>query len=305
MAAMRLIRSAGGVLWRRVSQESVEVAVVGRDRYGDWTLPKGKVKTGEPVLAAAVREVWEETATRGIPQVRLPSVRYLTGEPETEKAVDFWGMQAVEESPFTAGDEVSELRWLDPEAALATLTYAHDRGVLSAFSALKPVTGLCVLVRHAHAGSRSHWTGPDHARPLDEKGEAQMAVLAPLLKVFKPNRVYAAPVTRCVDCVSPIGLVVRTDSVFAESRGAAPKAVAERIRELVAESGRVVVCSQGGVIPKAVEALRPPNATAGATFSTPKGAAWVLSFSGPDLVAADPLPIDDTPVDQHEQFEIP
>jgi hypothetical protein len=50
-----------------------------------------------------------------------------------------------------------------------------------------------------------------------------------------------------------------------------------------------VVCSQGGVIPETLAALRPPNVSAGTSFVTPKGHAWVLSFAGSDLVAADPL----------------
>lgn len=288
---MRLIRSAGGVLWRRVSNESVEIAIIGRDRYNDWSLPKGKIEPGEALLAAAVREVWEETSSQAVPQVRLPTVQYLTGEPDTEKTVDFWSMEASGTSTFAPNHEVSRLQWLDPGAALPFLTYSHDRGVVSAFMALKPVTSVCVLVRHAHAGSREEWNGPDEARPLDEKGVGQAAALGPLLALFKPARVYAAPVARCVDTVASVGLVVHTDTVFAESRGAAPKAVADRIRELVAGSGRVVVCSQGGVIPDALAALKPPNATASTTFVTPKGSAWVLSFSGVDLVAADLLPL--------------
>ena len=286
---MKLIRSAGGVLWRAASDETVEIAVIARDRYADWTLPKGKLDPGEHTLAAAVREVWEETGTTGIPQVRLPSVRYLTGEPDTEKSVDFWSMQAIGETNFSPNDEISDLQWLDPAAAAGVLSYAHDRGVLSAFTALKPITGVCVLVRHAHAGAKENWPGPDEVRPLDQRGQDQVSALTPLLGLFKPARVYSAPVTRCVDTVTPVGLVVRTDSIFGEARAAAPQAVADRIRELVAESGRVVVCSQGGVIPETLAALRPPNVSAGTSFVTPKGHAWVLSFAGSDLVAADPL----------------
>ncbi len=286
---MKLVQSAGGVLWRAASDETVEIAVIGRDRYNDWTLPKGKLERGEHALAAAVREVWEETGTTGIPNVRLPSIGYLTGEPDTEKLVDFWAMQAIGSTDFTPNPEISGLRWLDPADAQAALTYAHDRGVLSSFTALKRVTGVCVLVRHAHAGSRSEWAGPDEMRPLDDRGHAQVRALSGLLSLFRPARVYAAPLVRCVDTVAPVGLMVRTDTMFAESRGAAPRAVADRIRELVAESGRVVISSQGGVIPDTLAALKPPNVSTGTSFGTPKGDAWVLSFAGSDLIAADPL----------------
>jgi 8-oxo-dGTP diphosphatase len=257
-------------------------------------LPKGKLKRGEHQLVAAVREVREETGATAIPQVRLPSTRYLTGEPDTEKTVDFWSMQELSPSTFVTNDEVNELRWLTPQDATDLLTYAHDRGVVAAFAALPPVTGIAVIVRHAEAGSRADWaadpaTSHDDDRPLDETGQTQVAALTPLLSLFKPARVYAAPLVRCVDTVAPIGLPVRPDAVFAEETAAPPAAVADRLRAIVAESGRVVVSSQGGVIPAAVAALHPANAIAIQAYKTPKGSGWVLAFSGDDLIAADPL----------------
>jgi len=287
---MKLIRSAGGVVWRE-GAGGVEVALVHRDRYDDWSLPKGKLDRGEPSLVAAVREVREETGAVGVPQVRLPGTRYLTGVPDTEKTVDFWSMQAVSETPFTANDEISDLRWVSCEQAHATLTYAHDRGVLSAFEALPPVDGLAVLVRHAKAGSRKHWSGDDDLRPLEKDGKDQVSALSPLLALFRPARVYAAPLTRCVDTVAGIGLPVRTDTVFAEATGAKPKAIADRLRTLVADHGRVVVGSQGGVIPDLLAALKPANATATSSFETRKGEAWVLTFSAGAVTAADRLPL--------------
>jgi 8-oxo-dGTP diphosphatase len=288
VAAVKLIRSAGGVVWRS-GADGPEIAVVHRDRYDDWSLPKGKLDPGEHELIAAVREVREETGAIAVPTARLPGTRYLTGEPGTEKSVDFWTMEVLTETTFTPNDEISALRWMTAAAADDLLTYAHDRGIVAAFAAHKPVTGVAVLVRHGHAGSRSAWAGNDDLRPLDADGKRQAAALAPLLSLFKPSRVYAAPLTRCVDTVAQVGLPVHNDTVFAEATEAAPKAVAERLRSLVASHGRVVVASQGGVIPAAVAALRPPHAPVGTTFATRKGSAWVLSFSGRDLVAADPL----------------
>ena len=319
MVEMRLIRSAGGVVWRPAPDpgrlagvtadgasgpgvtglsggraNGVEVAIIHRNRYDDWSLPKGKLKRGEHELAAAVREVREETSVTAIPQVRLPSTRYLTGEPDTEKSVEFWSMQELSPSTFVTSDEVDELRWLAPHDATGLLTYAHDRGVVAAYAELPPVTGIAVVVRHADAGSRSGWaadpnTGHDDDRPLDETGHRQVSALAPLLSLFKPARVYSAPLVRCVDTVAPIGLPVRTDPVFAEETDATPGAVAARLRALVAESGRIVVASQGGVIPDLVAELHPGNAIASRTYATPKGSGWVLAFSGDALIAADPL----------------
>jgi 8-oxo-dGTP diphosphatase len=286
---MRLIRSAGGVVWRDAG-DGIEVAAVHRDRYDDWSLPKGKLDPGEHVLAAAVREVREETGIVAVPQVRLPTVQYLTGEPDTEKTVDFWSMRAVIVNDLPPNDEVSEVRWLAPGEADALLTYAHDRGVVSAFAALRRVTGVAVLVRHAKAGKKGDFDGPDSGRPLDATGQEQARRLRPLLALFRPARVYAAPLTRCVETVAQSGLPVRQDTVFAEVTAAKPAAVADRLRALVAEHGRVVVSSQGAVIPPAVAALAPPNAPAIATFDTLKGDGWVLSFDEHgQLVAADHL----------------
>jgi 8-oxo-dGTP pyrophosphatase MutT (NUDIX family)/phosphohistidine phosphatase SixA len=305
MVDMRLIRSAGGVVWRPasppakvsgagVSARAAEIAVIRRNRYDDWSLPKGKLERGEHELSAAVREVREETGVTAIPQIRLPSTRYLTGEPGTEKSVDFWSMQELSSSTFVTNDEVDELRWLSAHDAIQLLTYAHDRGVVAAYAELSPVTGIAVLVRHADAGSRADWaadpgTGHDDERPLDEIGLKQVAVLTPLLSLFKAARVYSAPLVRCVDTVAGVGLTVRTDPVFAEETEAPPSAVAGRLRALVAESGRIVVASQGGVIPDTVAELHPANAIASQTYKTPKGSGWVLAFNGNDLVAADPL----------------
>ena len=60
------IRAAGAVLWRISSPDQLEVALVHRPRYDDWTLPKGKVEPGEHDIAAAYREVLEETGVRAV-----------------------------------------------------------------------------------------------------------------------------------------------------------------------------------------------------------------------------------------------
>ena len=52
------ILAAGAVLWRPVDGSSdVEVAIIHRPRYDDWSLPKGKVDPGENEPVAAVREI--------------------------------------------------------------------------------------------------------------------------------------------------------------------------------------------------------------------------------------------------------
>lgn len=50
-SAGRIVYAAGAVLWRPGSADSegpVEIAVIHRPRYDDWSLPKGKVDPARP-----------------------------------------------------------------------------------------------------------------------------------------------------------------------------------------------------------------------------------------------------------------
>jgi 8-oxo-dGTP diphosphatase len=108
-----MIEAAGGVLWRP-GHDDVEVALVHRPKYDDWSIPKGKLKAGEPALDAALREVQEETGHTAEPGRPLGEIRYLKdGAP---KRVRYWAMR-VTGGRFTASDEVDALLWLTPREA--------------------------------------------------------------------------------------------------------------------------------------------------------------------------------------------
>ena len=92
-SANGVIRAAGALVWRP-SGQGLEVAVVHRRRYDDWSFPKGKRERGEHVLMTAVREVAEETGVRVILGRPLSAALYeRAGRP---KRVDYWaGRPAV------------------------------------------------------------------------------------------------------------------------------------------------------------------------------------------------------------------
>ena len=129
-----MIRAGGAVLWRSAGAGGVEVAVIHRPRYHDWTLPKGKVDPGEDELAAAVREVAEETGQRARPGRALGAVHYTQVRKgvEQDKTVQYWAMEA-RGGDFQPNAEVDEVRWLDPSAAHTLLSYPRDREVLERF----------------------------------------------------------------------------------------------------------------------------------------------------------------------------
>ncbi|MPY61280.1 NUDIX hydrolase [Streptomyces spongiae] len=132
------IHAAGCVLWRRApGGGDLELCLVHRPKYDDWSFPKGKLKQGEEPLAGALREVEEETGFRCEPGPRLPTARYLvSGRP---KRVSYWAAEATV-GHFVPNREVDRVRWLAPVEARARLTQLRDRYL---------VDELLAVLRHA------------------------------------------------------------------------------------------------------------------------------------------------------------
>lgn len=133
-----VVHAAGCVLWRRSPvNDEIELCLVHRPKYDDWSWPKGKLKRGEDPLAGALREVAEETGYSAVPGAELPTVRYLAnGRP---KEVRYWAAEAVSGS-FTPSDEVDRILWLPPDAARRRLTRPRDAKLVDALLAtLRPI----------------------------------------------------------------------------------------------------------------------------------------------------------------------
>ena len=124
------VAAAGGLVVRE-GEDGPELAVVHRPKYGDWSLPKGKLDPGEDWEEAALREVEEETGWRCELGRELQPARYRDGKGR-DKLVRWWLMRPLE-GGFSAGDEVDDLRWLAPAAALEMLDYDRDRDLVRAF----------------------------------------------------------------------------------------------------------------------------------------------------------------------------
>jgi 8-oxo-dGTP diphosphatase len=283
-APARVIEAAGGVLWRpALGGDGVEVALVHRPKYDDWSVPKGKLGRNEHPLIGAVREVWEETGHIGVPGRRLGQVRYLKdGEP---KRVRYWVMASAGGS-FMPTDEVDQLMWLPPREAQRFLYPDRDRGIIAEFARDPEPTWPLVLVRHGSAGDRAAWAGDDRERPLDAGGHAQAQALVPLLDVLNVRRVLSADVLRCLETVGPYAeihhLPVESEPLVSESGFAAhPETAVERLLTVVAEHEPVVVCSQGKAMPDLIAQLCARlGYDAPADTATRKGAFWILHVAG-------------------------
>ena len=289
--------AAGGVLWRTRADGTVETALVHRPKYDDWSLPKGKLDTGEAAVVAAVREVTEETGQQVVLGRRSIQTRYDV--PDGPKRVDYWLMQACG-GEFDANPEIDDVRWLPLPDAADVLTHAHDRAVVE--DALRddvPRAPTLLLVRHASAGSRSDWDGDDDLRPLDDRGREQAARLAEVLPHFRPTAVLSAARTRCTETVEPLaqalGLEVQPLPVVGEEEYAAhPGTGLAAVATLLTpreQPGVTVVCSQGGAIPSMLMALGvqweglPGVATGRAQPPAAKGSVWALGGRPGELVA--------------------
>jgi 8-oxo-dGTP diphosphatase len=280
-----VIRASGGVVWRPGADGSPLVALVHRPRYDDWSLPKGKLDRGEHPLAAAVREVAEETGVRAVPQLRLPQIRYLRdGRP---KVVDYWAMMAEAITTFQPNSEVDGLAWAPVTEAVDRLTYAHDADLVHYWATLPPVTATVLLVRHADAGDR--WPASDDARPLSSGGVTDAEALSRLLALFAPTRLVSASPRRCRQTLAPLAsarhLPIEVGEAFDETAGD-PAAAAARLRRHAEAGGTTVICSQRTVIPPVLAQL---TGDSGADWATAKGDGWLLPFHGTRPIAAAPL----------------
>jgi 8-oxo-dGTP diphosphatase len=125
-----VVRAAGGAVWRRVRDGDVEVILVHRPRYDDWSLPKGKVDPGETDEQAALREVQEEASIDARIGPELPTTTYLDRSGK-HKRVRYWAMTVADGDPVGA-HEVDAAMWVPLPEARNRLTYPRDVVVLDA-----------------------------------------------------------------------------------------------------------------------------------------------------------------------------
>lgn len=255
-----LIKAAGGVAWRPGPDGEPEILLVHRQKYDDWSLPKGKTEPDEPLPVTAVREVLEEGGARLALGRRLVSVRYNVGG--RPKRVHYWAARVLSvDERAVPNSEVDEITWLPAGRAVDKVSYTHDHGVLADFAARPAQTVPLILLRHSKAVSKGGWKTTDTARPLDGSGRSDAKALADLLACFAPRpRLISSTAVRCADTLRPLaqltGEQVRAEpSLYIHGQssptGAADPAVdlTALVREVITSREPTVICAHRENLP--------------------------------------------------------
>lgn len=275
------IHAGGAVVWR-VDRGHLQVLLVHRPRYDDWSWPKGKVEPGESLPVCAVREVGEETGLPVVLGQPLPGVRYRLSDGRL-KQCHYWAARVLDSGspalaargvvPRCSPEEIDDARWVTVPEARRVLTRAADRLPLDALVDLWDDghldTRALVVLRHGRAKKRSAWKGGEDDRPLTAVGLHQAVAAVGMLAAYGVSEVYTSPWERCAASVRPYALASGLTSVAvpelteaaAKRRpGAARSAVTRLVGEFRHRRGvdvpeGAVLCTHRPVLPLVIEAL--------------------------------------------------
>ncbi|KRE36116.1 phosphohistidine phosphatase [Janibacter sp. Soil728] len=258
------VLAAGTLPWRR-RRGRLQVAVIHRPRYDDWSWAKGKLEPGETFPTTAVRETLEETGLRVRLGHPLPTTTYTVGSASgaAVKEVRYWAAEV------TGGDgglvhEVDAVDWVEADAAADRLSYLHDRTQLEALRAADAsgtlTTWSLAILRHAKAHPRSSWVDDDWLRPLSDQGRVQAAELVPLLDGYGIQRLVSSPSTRASDTLAPYatasgGTLRLRPGLSEEGYAEDPSRAGHHLDRLLVRGVPACLCSHGPVLPDLVARL--------------------------------------------------
>ena len=220
------------------ADSAVEVCIIYRPKYDDWSWPKGKLEGNESVFHCAAREIQEETGMPARLGMFLGHISYPLADEGKKAAIPagnkqhmskkagtvpvkhvfYWAAQAV--AGTSAGTrpqvfgavsgpdphEIGGLRWVSLDRARKLLTHSGDRQLIDIFQSAAR-SGLfraqtMLMVRHGKAESRKSWKGKEPMRPLTPRGAAAAYALNREIACFAPDELLSSPWRRCMETVS-------------------------------------------------------------------------------------------------------
>jgi 8-oxo-dGTP diphosphatase len=286
-----VIQAAGAVLWRYSKTNKIEIALVHRPRYDDWSLPKGKVEGKESHIACAFREVLEET---GYTPVFGPEIGQATYKVEEgKKLVRYWSARATDAPPAPVDkNEIDEVLWLEVKDARKKLTLDDDREIVDFFIDFGVGTTPLVLLRHAKALKRSDWDGEDSDRPLDNLGQLQAKRLLHEFYPYNISEIHSSDAYRCMQTVEDLSRVLKLSCIIgldlSEDAYAKDKEAAlEYVYTLMKPDRNVLICSHNPILPKVLKNLVGKKYFKELDSKLEPAEAWVVHHRDGEVVSVD------------------
>lgn len=258
------VRAAGCLCWRPAVRGGIELLVIHRPRYDDWSWPKGKQEDSETLPETAQREVREEVGLTVRLGASLPGIEYRTGG--QVKHVHYWSAELLAAADAVAdGHEVDRLQWVSPARAAELLSNRSDLVPLEHLVELHRTGDLAVrpaiIVRHAKAKPRSSWSRPEGDRPLAATGKRQAMAVTRLLAVWAPQRVISSPWLRCLSTVTPYakaaGIKVKERPPLTEAaHRRRPSRAAAVVQTVFDKESSAALCTHRPVLPTVLRVLR-------------------------------------------------
>ena len=293
-----MILAAGGVVWREGEGSKIELAIIHRPKYDDWSFPKGKLDTGEELISCAYREIMEETG------LNIELGPYL-GEVEYEsidglKGVSYWAAEVLPDSKeFHANGEADLLEWHDVESARVKLTRDTDREILDIFIDSPFQAPKLIMLRHAKALARSEWQSGDEDRPLDILGQLQAKRMHAVYQVFGLSQIHTSDAVRCYDTVIGMTKTLKIEPVITaklseytfEKNKDKSLDYAKELADLARSTGEtILLCSHNPVLPRMLE-----NVSKKSDLDLPEnklkpGDAWVVFLGKKKVLQIDVIP---------------
>jgi 8-oxo-dGTP diphosphatase len=293
-----LIIAAGGVVWRETKDSKIELAIIHRPKYDDWTFPKGKLDNGEELISCAYREILEETGLDIELGPFLGEVEYQSEE--GSKHVSYWTAKALSSSKdFHSNNEADLLEWHDFDSARKKLTRDSDKEILEIFIKSPFQATKLIMLRHAKALARSEWQSGDEDRPLDNLGQLQARRMHSVYQVFGVSQVHTSDAVRCYDTV--IGLTNNlkieptitsklSEYTFEKNKDKSLEYALELAESSRTTGATILLCSHNPVLPRMLERVTKKSDVELPENKLKPGDAWVIFLGKNKCLQIDVIP---------------
>jgi len=293
-----LIIAAGGVVWRETKDSKIELAIIHRPKYDDWTFPKGKLDSGEELISGAYREILEETGLDIEFGPFLGAVEYESVE--EAKHVSYWAAKALSSSKdFHPNHEADLLEWHDFESARKKLTRDTDKEILEIFIDSPYQATKLIMLRHAKALARDEWQSGDEDRPLDNLGQLQAKRMHAVYQVFGISQIHTSDAVRCYDTVIGLTNTLKIEPVITsklseytfEKNKDKSLDYALELAEISRSTGEtILLCSHNPVLPRMLERVAKKSSVELPESKLKPGDAWVVFLGKNKCLQIDVVP---------------